>query len=784
MTSQQPVSLYRSSMVGRLVLPVGMGVFVMLLFLVAGWRLLSSCKDLLRSEHLEAAQQEVVQVLVLGLRDAALAFERQAYRWQGLRQDDPSPWFRELSLYRRANAHLRGMVWLPESDGMRWSDPASGAAELSSWADPDIVAELRTQLGATRQAQVARVVAMRSTAGQPGELVIVSPLFEAHDFAGWLLARLDVAAFFAFLEAPVSSGDLRLQVLRADGLPIHGPDLAEENPLIQVALDIDGQQWELRLAAGPTLDQRLNLWQIDAAAGFLLLLILILALFLRHAIVRSFDARSLGSTLAIHETVMNTLTDGLILADRDGLMRKVNQATLRIFGYSEQELLGCNVKMLMPEPYQGRHDGYLRRFLATGRKHILDASRKVEGLRKNRSVFPIELFVRHVSIDGTPFFVGVVRDISEQASTSEALESERSRLFETESLLDSAIRSSNVGFALLTLDARLTEVNAAFAALFGLQVASMSGMSLGDTLPAEEWRGIEAALRDVAAGQEDSFTREVRQLRPDGTVFWGLLSASRVLNQRQETVSLAVQVIDIDQEKRLALEVELRALELERSNQDLDRFAYVASHDLKSPLRGIAQLASWIEEDAGPDLGEETRAHLAKMRSRVGRMERLLDDLLTYSRAGRRDESVGLVNVGEMVQALFELLAPPPHFSLRIASVLPVFETRSTPLQLVLRNLLSNSIKHFSGENGVINVSCQVKRGYYEFCVEDNGPGIPPQFQERVFEMFQTLRPRDEVEGSGMGLALVRKVVQQQGGTVRLESDGQHGTKVFFTWPR
>lgn len=224
----------------------------------------------------------------------------------------------------------------------------------------------------------------------------------------------------------------------------------------------------------------------------------------------------------------------------------------------------------------------------------------------------------------------------------------------------------------------------------------------------------------------------------------------------------------------------MRALELERSNQDLDRFAYVASHDLKSPLRGIAQLVNWIEEDSQDQLSEETRGHLEKMKNRVARLEKLLDDLLAYSRAGKREETVSRVDVKELVQSTFELLAPPPSAKLVIDSVLPVFETSSAALQLVFRNLLSNALKHFEGDDCLIRISAQVKRAHYEFCVGDNGPGIPVQFQEKVFEMFQTLKPRDTLEGSGMGLALVRKVVQQQGGEVWLQSDGKRNPSLFY----
>jgi signal transduction histidine kinase len=217
----------------------------------------------------------------------------------------------------------------------------------------------------------------------------------------------------------------------------------------------------------------------------------------------------------------------------------------------------------------------------------------------------------------------------------------------------------------------------------------------------------------------------------------------------------------------------------------LDEFAYVASHDLKSPLRGIDQLASWIAEDIAAERFDDTQSHLQLMRNRVQRMERLLSDLLTYSQVGRRSESMALVDVNTLAEEIFALSSPPPGFQLKFANELPTFRTLSAPFEQILRNLIGNAIKHHGGESGTVTMGHTLGNdgSVYEFFVRDDGQGISPKYHDLVFKMFKSLKPRDEVEGSGIGLTLIRKMVTVYGGRVWLESEVGQGVTVYFTWP-
>jgi len=222
--------------------------------------------------------------------------------------------------------------------------------------------------------------------------------------------------------------------------------------------------------------------------------------------------------------------------------------------------------------------------------------------------------------------------------------------------------------------------------------------------------------------------------------------------------------------------------ELRRMNAELDAFAYAASHDLRAPLRGIANLAQWIEEDLQGSLSDDTREMLALLRSRMHRMEGLIDGILQYSRAGRAHEPPVTVDVGALIEEIVDLLAP-QDANIEVDPDLPVLVTERMPLQQALQNLIGNAIKH-GGPGVTISISAADAGAFWRFTVADDGPGIPAAFHDRIWGIFQTLEPRDKVEGTGIGLSLVKKFVEAQGGSVGLESQPGSGAAFTFTWPK
>jgi signal transduction histidine kinase len=220
---------------------------------------------------------------------------------------------------------------------------------------------------------------------------------------------------------------------------------------------------------------------------------------------------------------------------------------------------------------------------------------------------------------------------------------------------------------------------------------------------------------------------------------------------------------------------------LERTNAELDQFAYVTSHDLNAPLRGIANLSQWIEDDLGDRMDDEGRHHMALLRGRVTRLERLIDGILSYSRAARSEDDVVEVDVAALAGELWELIAPPSTARLTVHE-LPRLRTQRTPLQQVLLNLIGNAVK-YNADAVHVEVGAREEDGGWTFYVRDDGVGIAPEFQERIWGLFQTLEPRDKVESTGIGLAVVRKIVEAHGGRAWVESDFGAGATFWFTWP-
>jgi signal transduction histidine kinase len=231
---------------------------------------------------------------------------------------------------------------------------------------------------------------------------------------------------------------------------------------------------------------------------------------------------------------------------------------------------------------------------------------------------------------------------------------------------------------------------------------------------------------------------------------------------------------------------ERSAIAAAEAYRELDQFAYVASHDLKAPLRGIANLAQWIQDDAGERLGGESAQHMRLLQGRVHRMEALIDGILAYSRAGRVLGDPEVVNTGALLRDVIELVAPPHGVTIDVAPDVPPVEAERVPLQQVFLNLVANAVKH----SRVARPDVEIRIGWrdvgdaVEFTVSDNGPGIAPEFHDRIWEIFQTLERRDAVEGTGIGLSVVRKIVEKRGGRTWVESSPPNGTTFGFSWPK
>jgi signal transduction histidine kinase len=235
-------------------------------------------------------------------------------------------------------------------------------------------------------------------------------------------------------------------------------------------------------------------------------------------------------------------------------------------------------------------------------------------------------------------------------------------------------------------------------------------------------------------------------------------------------------VVDISVRKRLELE-------LRQANAHLEEFTYVASHDLKSPLRGIGDLIEWLAEDlADIDMPQVAR-NLDRVRVRVTRMEGIISDLLAYARAGRSSTVLSPVSPRELVEAVLEVEVAPPGFAITVDCSAEAFPAARVPLETVLRNLVANAIKHHDRPDGRIAITARADDSFCHFSVADDGPGIPAHSRDRVFKLFQTVSTFER-RGSGIGLAIAKRLVEGHGGRIVLEPSPERGVTFHVWWPR
>ncbi|MEA3412480.1 MAG: CHASE domain-containing protein [Pseudomonadota bacterium] len=240
----------------------------------------------------------------------------------------------------------------------------------------------------------------------------------------------------------------------------------------------------------------------------------------------------------------------------------------------------------------------------------------------------------------------------------------------------------------------------------------------------------------------------------------------------------ALQILNVTLEQRVAR----RTAEAEHRARDLEQFAYVASHDLKAPLRAIANLAGWLKEDLRNKLTSQTSEQIDLMQDRVARMNALVEGLLAYSRIGRTAGTVEDVDTVELVRDTIDSLAPPRGYKVKVKDGMPRLFTDRLHIGQVFANLIGNAINHHDREKGVIRVSGKDLGDRCEFSVTDDGPGIPSEYQDKVFMMFQTLQVKDFGIDTGIGLALVKKLVEEHGGSISLDSGPGRGSRFTFTW--
>jgi len=249
------------------------------------------------------------------------------------------------------------------------------------------------------------------------------------------------------------------------------------------------------------------------------------------------------------------------------------------------------------------------------------------------------------------------------------------------------------------------------------------------------------------------------------------------IHETKSKVALFEKIFIANTEKKKCKET------FELAVKEMDQFVYIVSHDVKAPLRAIENLATWIEDDLAGTAGQSVTENISLLKSRVLRLQHLLEGITEYSRVGRINESKEPVNVNKLIQYVIDTLMPPAGFGFEVQENLPVLFAEKTKLLKVFTHLINNSVIHHHKQEGVVSIQAHEEDNIVRFIIKDDGPGIKPHYFDKVFEIFHTLVPKDKHETSGVGLSIVKKIVESQGEKVWFDTVNS-GTSVNFTWPK
>jgi PAS domain S-box-containing protein len=469
--------------------------------------------------------------------------------------------------------------------------------------------------------------------------------------------------------------------------------------------------------------------------------------------------------------VVESTPNAMVMVDQSGQIEMVNAEAERVFGYARAELLGQRVEMLVPERFRPNHPQLRTAFFANLKSRRMGAGRDLYGLKKDGSEFPVEIGLNPIETDDGTMVLAAIVDISERKRMEE-----RFRL---------VVESAPNAMVMVDSSGQIDMVNAEAERLFGYARTELLGQRVEMLVP-KRFRANHPGLRMAFFADPKSRPmgagRDLFGLKKDGSEFPVEIGLNPIETDDGPMVLAAI--VDISERKQAEQDRERQSEELRRSNAELAEFAHVASHDLKAPLRAVQNLATWIAEDLEAGASDETRENLALLRRRGERLEKLLSGLMEYALVGHGESRPENVDTAALVLDIVEYLAPPPGFAVTCRGAMPILKTSKISLEHVFQNLISNALKHHDHVGGEVVISARSLGDKVEFTVQDDGQGIDPAYHDRIFVVFQTLKPRDEVEGSGVGLAIVKKIVEAHGGGIRVESEPpRRGTAFIFTWP-
>lgn len=476
--------------------------------------------------------------------------------------------------------------------------------------------------------------------------------------------------------------------------------------------------------------------------------------------------------------IIGSAMDGIITLDEQLRIVLFNPAAEKMFGRSVTEMLGQPLEQLLPERFRATHAGHILTFSQTNdTRRKMGGFGEVYGLRADHTEFPIEASISQVPQFGHKLFTVILRDISERKQAERALRASEERLA-------TVIENLTEGLIISTLDGQLLHWNRAALAMFGFHSLAEVLLKLPEFERIFEFRTPDGTVigrhdwpltRIIRGEQLDDYVLHTQRL---GTEWSRILSHNGALVSLPSGEQVAfITLTDITENKL--------AEELRRSNADLEQFAYIASHDLQEPLRAVAGCAQLLQRRYQGQLDRQADELFTHTVEGAARMQRLIEDLLAFSRVGKLTRQLQPVDSAKIfAAALANLEVALTESGAAIThDALPTVMTDPVQLTLLFQNLLSNALKFRGPAPLQIHLSAERQAAQWVFALRDNGIGIEPQYFERIFGIFQRLHTRNEYPGTGIGLAYCKKIVERHGGRIWVESAPGAGATFYFSLP-
>jgi PAS domain S-box-containing protein len=497
----------------------------------------------------------------------------------------------------------------------------------------------------------------------------------------------------------------------------------------------------------------------------------------------SHDLTERKESEARYRGLLEAAPDAMVVVNVAGEIVLLNVRAEKEFGYSRDELVGQKVKNIIPE-------GFAERIIADGTRSAAEALAQqigtgieLIGRRKDGSEFPIELMLSPLESAEGILVTAAIRDISVRKGAEKHLVQMTRELTLKHQLLDSVVEGTTDPIYVRDLESRFTLANSALSKLFGRTVNQVVGTTMRELVP-NGYCAIAQSDDEVVRAGDTRTVEEVAEI--DGVVRTFLTTKGPYRDADQKIIGTLGIARDITERKKAEDHLVKTVGELKRSNDELQQFAYVSSHDLQEPLRMVSSYTQLLAKRYKGRLDSDADEFITFAVDGCDRMQGLIKDLLTYSRAGNNKKALHEISSeGTLKVALTNLRATIEQSGAVVThDSLPAVTTDAPQLTQVFQNLVGNAIKYHGAEAPRVHVSAMRNGGSeWIFSVRDNGLGIDPQYFERIFIIFQRLHGREEFEGTGIGLAICKKILERLGGRIWVESQLDKGSTFYFALP-